>query len=152
MYAFDKFCPYLVLSKIVVYTDHATLQYLLTKSDVKPLLIRYILLLQEFDLEIRNKWGYENIVANHLSHLDHSKGWFRPKQKVNDPFTKEHLYLAQEQKWQDLDISWFAYIINYLVGRIILIQFSYQHGKKFLSDVKHFFFGKSCFFTRSVLI
>ena len=55
VFALDKFCAYLVGSFIIVFTDHSTLKYLLTKQDAKPRLIRWILLLQEFDLQIRDK-------------------------------------------------------------------------------------------------
>ncbi|GJV79579.1 reverse transcriptase domain-containing protein [Tanacetum coccineum] len=55
VYAFEKFWPYLVLSKTIVYTDHSTLKYLLAKQDAKPRLLRWILLLQEFDVFIRDK-------------------------------------------------------------------------------------------------
>ncbi|GJW40932.1 reverse transcriptase domain-containing protein [Tanacetum coccineum] len=45
VYAFEKFRPYLVLSKSIVYTDHSALKYLLAKQDAKPRLLRWILLL-----------------------------------------------------------------------------------------------------------
>ncbi|GKF24417.1 reverse transcriptase domain-containing protein, partial [Tanacetum coccineum] len=67
VYAFEKFRPYLVLSKSIVYTDHSALKYLLTKQDAKPRLLRWILLLQEFDVVIRDKKGAKNLAADHLS-------------------------------------------------------------------------------------
>ncbi|GKC50038.1 putative nucleotidyltransferase, ribonuclease H [Tanacetum coccineum] len=67
VFAFDKFRSYLVLSKTVVFTDHTAIKYLFSKQDAKPRLIRWILLLQEFDIEIKNKKGAENVTADHLS-------------------------------------------------------------------------------------
>ncbi|GKF44281.1 reverse transcriptase domain-containing protein, partial [Tanacetum coccineum] len=55
LYAFEKFWPYLILSKSIVYTDHSALKYLLAKQDAKPRLLGWILLLQEFDVVIRDK-------------------------------------------------------------------------------------------------
>jgi hypothetical protein len=69
IFAIEKFRSYLVGAKVIVYTDHAALKYLLTKNDAKSRLIRWILLLQQFDLEIRDKKGVENSVADHLSLL-----------------------------------------------------------------------------------
>ncbi|GKA53937.1 reverse transcriptase domain-containing protein [Tanacetum coccineum] len=66
VYAFEKFRPYLVLSKTIVYTDHSALKYLFTKQDAKPRLLCWILLLQEFDVTIRDKKGAEKLVADHL--------------------------------------------------------------------------------------
>ncbi|GJX74045.1 reverse transcriptase domain-containing protein [Tanacetum coccineum] len=70
VFAFNKFCQYLVLSKNIVFTDHYALRYLFTKQDAKPCLIRWILLLQEFDIEICDKKGAENQAADHLSRLE----------------------------------------------------------------------------------
>ncbi|GJV67045.1 reverse transcriptase domain-containing protein [Tanacetum coccineum] len=69
VYAFEKFRSYLVLSKSIVYTDHSAIKYLFTKKDAKPRLMRWILLLQEFDVIIRDKKGVENLAADHLSRL-----------------------------------------------------------------------------------
>ena len=57
IFAPDKFCSYLIGSKVLIYTDHAALKYLLMKKDVKTHLICWILLLQEFNLEIHDKRG-----------------------------------------------------------------------------------------------
>jgi len=69
VYALEKFKSCLIGSKIIVFTDHATIKYLLTKPDSKPKLIRWILLLQEFDLKIKDKKGCKNNVADYLSRL-----------------------------------------------------------------------------------
>ncbi|RDX98848.1 Retrovirus-related Pol polyprotein from transposon 17.6, partial [Mucuna pruriens] len=70
VFSLDKFRTYLLGSRVIVFSDHTKLKYLLKKLDVKPRPIRWLLLLQEFDLESRDKKGAENIVANHLSQLE----------------------------------------------------------------------------------
>ncbi|RVW62953.1 Retrovirus-related Pol polyprotein from transposon opus [Vitis vinifera] len=81
-------------SFVIVFTDHSTLKYLLTKQDAKARLIRWILLLQEFDLQIRDKKGVENVVADHLSRLAiaHNSHVL----PINDDFPEELLMLLEK--------------------------------------------------------
>ncbi|CAN6583762.1 unnamed protein product [Malus baccata var. baccata] len=69
VFALDKFRSYLIGTKVIVFTDHAALKYLFIKKEAKPRLTRWMLLLQEFDIKIKDKKGSDNVVANHLSRL-----------------------------------------------------------------------------------
>jgi hypothetical protein len=107
VFAIDKFRSYLVGEKIVVYTDHAGLKYLLTKKDAKPLLIRWILLLQEFDIEIKDKKGVENSVADHLSCMHFTNMQELP---IND-------FLRDDMLMKVMDtIPWYVNIVNFMVA------------------------------------
>jgi hypothetical protein len=107
IFAIDKFRYYLVGAMVIVYTDHIALKYLLTKKDAKPRLIRWILLLQEFDLEIKDKKGIENYVAGHLSRMQFKNLQELP---IND-------FL-----WDDMLLKvagsdpWYADIVNFMVA------------------------------------
>ena len=68
VFALEKFWPYFLGSKTVIFTDHSVLKYLMTKKEAKAR-IRWILLLQKFDLEIWDKRGIENVIADHLSRI-----------------------------------------------------------------------------------
>ncbi|KAI3755926.1 hypothetical protein L1987_55736 [Smallanthus sonchifolius] len=105
VYALDKFRSYIWGSKVIIYSDHSAVRYLMEKKDVKPRLIRWILLLQEFDFEVRDKKGCENVVADHLLRIptlkeDHSRD-------INESFPDEHLFTVS-------NLPWYAHIVNFL--------------------------------------
>nr|GEZ49457.1 reverse transcriptase domain-containing protein [Tanacetum cinerariifolium] len=89
VYAFDKFQPYLVLSKSIVYTNHSALKYLLSKQDAKTRLLRWVLLLQEFDITIHDKKGSENLAADHLSRLENPHKDMCENTDINENFPLE---------------------------------------------------------------
>ncbi|XP_024037598.1 uncharacterized protein LOC112097214, partial [Citrus clementina] len=106
VFALEKFRSYLIGCKIIVFTDHAALKYLLTKKDAKARLIRWVLLLQEFDLEFKDKKGSENVVADHLSRLHFDT--IIEQLPLNESFPDEQLMSVEV-------LPWYADIVNYLV-------------------------------------
>jgi hypothetical protein len=132
VFALDKFRSYLLGSKVVVYSDHAALKYLLSKKDAKSRLIRWILLLREFDIEIRDKKGSENVVANHLSRL--VVDFNDDVVPIAETFPDEQLMHISQ-----IPAPWFADIVNYLVTAQIPSHWTKQDRSKFLAGVKYFF-------------
>nr|GEV27516.1 DNA-directed DNA polymerase [Tanacetum cinerariifolium] len=76
---------------VIVYTDHSALKYLLSKQDAKPRLLRWVLLLQEFDITIRDKKGSENLVTNHLLRLENPHKDVLENKDINEKFPLETL-------------------------------------------------------------
>ncbi|XP_031111841.1 uncharacterized protein LOC116015815 [Ipomoea triloba] len=173
VFAMDKFRSYLIGSKVIVHTDHAALRYLFQKKDAKPRLIRWVLLLQEFDLEIRDKKGTENVVADHLSRLEGRRSDELPhlsrlegrrsdelpiderlegrrsdELPIDDTFRGETLFILT--KLGKDYVSWFADIVNYLVSGYIPKDFSYNKRKRFLHDVRDYFWDEPLLFKRCV--
>ena len=97
-------------AKVIIYTDHAALKYLLTKKDAKPRLIRWILLLQEFDLEIKDKKGVENSVVDHLSCMTITSTL---EALIND-FLRDDMLLKVTTSH-----PWYANIVNFMVSGYI---------------------------------
>ncbi|GJR59012.1 reverse transcriptase domain-containing protein [Tanacetum coccineum] len=126
-----------LLSKTIVYTDHSALKYLLAKQDAKPRLLRWILLLQEFDVIIRDKKGAENLAADHLSRLENPHQDVLENKEITKTFPLETLGMVTFRG--DSSTPWFADIANYHAGNFIVKGMSSQQKKKFFKDVKHYF-------------
>jgi hypothetical protein len=107
VFAIEKFRSYLVGAKVIIYSDHATLKYLLTKKDAKPRLICWILFLQEFDIDIKDKKEVENSVADHLSRLQYKETHELP---INDYLRDDTLLMVTHSD------PWYADIVNYMVA------------------------------------
>ncbi|KAL6332453.1 hypothetical protein AAG906_008063 [Vitis piasezkii] len=137
VFALDKFRAYLVGSFIIVFIDHSALKYLLTKQDAKARLIRWILLLQEFDLQIRDKKGVENVVADHLSRLaiTHNSHVL----PINDDFPEESLMLLEKAPW-------YAHIANYLVTGEVPSEWNAQDRKHFFAKIHAYYWEEPFLF------
>jgi hypothetical protein len=101
VFAFEKFRSYIVNSKVIVSTGHAAIKYLLAKKDAKPRLIRWILLLQEFDVEIHDKKGVENVVADHLSRMNRGQD---DKEPIEYNMRDDHLHRVLNKDTWMIDI------------------------------------------------
>ncbi|KAL1189314.1 putative mitochondrial protein [Cardamine amara subsp. amara] len=165
VFAFEKFRSYLVGSKLIVHTDHAALKYLLTKKDAKLRLLRWILLLQEFDLEIKDKKEIENGVADHLSRMK-----ICDEVPLDDSLPDEHVYsvyscevfehpltskqlLGTEAPTQGQlcglvstggtkTFPWFGEIANYLAAKKEPEHFLGNKKRKFLRKIWRYFWDE----------
>nr|GEY77667.1 reverse transcriptase domain-containing protein [Tanacetum cinerariifolium] len=130
VYPFEKFWPYLILSKSIVYTDHSALKYLLNKQDAKPRLLRWVLLLQEFDIIILDKKVSENLAADHLSRLENPHMDELVNKDINENFPLETLGSLTSHS-----TPWFADIANFHINRRCV------HGQKAFEILKSFHEG-----------
>ena len=126
VYALDKFCAYLVGSDIIIFTDHSDLKYLLTKKNAKARLIRWVLLLQEFNLQMKDKKVVENVVADHLLRLTIAQNTHNPP--INNEFPEESLLLVE-------NTPWYAHIANFLGTGELPADWKAQDRKFFFTKI-----------------
>ncbi|KAK8555235.1 hypothetical protein V6N12_009383 [Hibiscus sabdariffa] len=167
IFAFDKFRSYLLGTKVTVFTDHSAIKYLLSKKDAKPRLIRWILLLQEFDVEIIDKKGTENQVADHLSRLENELIATSPME-IKETFPDEQILSASDLQNEPASIDdnllaaihefitsadnsadgtpWYADFVNYIVSGVIPYQLNHQGRKRFKHNSRSYFWDEPYLF------
>ena len=119
VFACEKFRPYILGSHVFVHTDHAAIKYLMAKKDVKLRLIRWVLLLHEFDLEIKDKKDSDNVIVDHLSRIEKPIIKDERGTKIKENFPDEKHYQVS------VHVPWYADLVNFLACGIIPPKFSY---------------------------
>ena len=141
VFACEKFRPYISGSHVIIYTDHGAIRYLMAKKDAKLRLIKWVLLMQEFDLEIKDKKGSDNVIADHLSRLEKTAKNEKETEIVEN-FPDEQLFLLSVQT------PWYSDIVNYLACRVVPLEFSYQQRRKLRIDSKFYIWDDPKLFRR----
>ena len=137
VYALDKFHAYLIGSDKIIFTDHSALKNLLTKKNAKARLIRWVLLLQEFNLQIRDKKDVENVVVDHLSRLTIAHNTHNPP--IYDEFPEKSLLTVDSAPW-------FAHIANFLVTGALPTEWKAQEKKFFHAKVHSYYWEEPYLF------
>ena len=141
VFACEKFRPYILGSHVIVHTDHAAIKYLMSKKEAEPRLIRWVLLVQEFDLEIKDKKGCDNVIADHLSRVEQNETE-KEEAELTENFPDEQLFKVSFQ------IPWYADIVNYLACGVVPQEFSYQQKRKLRTDSRYYIWDDPLLFKR----
>ena len=141
VFACEKFRPYILGSHVIIHIDPAVIRYLIAKKEAKPRLIRWVLLLQEFDLKIKDKKGSDNVIADHLSRLEMTGGNEKGTE-IAENFHDEQLFLLSFQA------PWYADIVNYLACGVLPLEFSYHHKRKLRTDCRFYIWDDPLLYRR----
>jgi hypothetical protein len=136
VFTFEKFRSYIMNSMVIVYTDHATIKYLLAKKDAKPRLIRWILLLQEFDVKICDKKRVENVVVDHLSRMNCGQDDEVP---IEDKMRGDHLYRILDKD------TWMIDIIR-AIQKMPLDHLDKNTQRRIVSEIQKYFWDSPYLF------
>ena len=142
VFSCEKFRQYILGSHVVVHTDHAAIKYLMSKKEAKPRLIRWVLLLQEFDLEIKDKKGCDNVIADHLSRAERSTREEEEEVELKENFPDEQLFKVSCQ------LPWYADIVNYLACGVVPSEFTSQQKRKLRTDSRYYIWDDPFLFKR----
>ena len=107
VYSINKLCHYIIGYKFFVHADHSSIRFLMNKPITNGRVTQWLLLLQEFNITVIDRPGKENLVADFISHIQHSSD----TKPIDDTFPDKHLFIVFVQT------PWFADIANYLATR-----------------------------------
>ncbi|XP_074282881.1 uncharacterized protein LOC141607431 [Silene latifolia] len=131
VFALEKFRSYILGAKVIIFTDHAALRHLVSKKESKPRLMRWVLLLSEFDVELKDKKGSTNTVADHLSRIIQEDSLV-PQSSIKETFPDEALLALMSTE------PWYAHIVNYLVLGKFPPGLTRHQKDKIKSDSKYY--------------
>ncbi|GJW61353.1 reverse transcriptase domain-containing protein, partial [Tanacetum coccineum] len=117
---------------------------LASKQDAKPRLVRWVLLLQGFNIEIKDKKEAKNLAADHLSRLENPNMGELTEEEIADEYPDEHLMILKS-KLND-DKPWYADYVNYIVGKVIPPKWTSKRRKWFFSQVRNYFWDEPYMF------
>ncbi|GJT99017.1 reverse transcriptase domain-containing protein [Tanacetum coccineum] len=100
------------------------------------------LLAVEFDIEIRDKKGVENLAADHLSRLENPNLGKLTRAEIRDLFPEERLMAISDKN----DKLWYSDYANYLANRVLPFRSTHQEKQKFFSDLRHYFWDEPFLF------
>ena len=128
VFSCDKFRPYILGSHIIVHTNHAAIKYLMSKKEAKPRLLRWVLLLQEFNMEIKDKKGCDNVIADYLSRVEKNKVE-EEEAELTENFPYEQLFRLSFQ------LPWYADIVNYLACGVVPPKSNRKESSKLTAGI-----------------
>ena len=141
VFACEKFRPYILGSHVIIHIDLVAIKYLMAKKEAKPRLIRWVLLLQEIDLEIKDKKGCDNVIADHLLRVEKTTVK-EEEMEVVEIFLDEQLFQLSFQ------LPWYADIVNFLAYGVMPPEFSYQQRKKLRTNSRFYIWDDPLLFKR----
>ncbi|GKB03453.1 reverse transcriptase domain-containing protein [Tanacetum coccineum] len=82
----------------------------------------------------------ENLAADHLSRLENPDLGTFTEEEITDEFPDEHLMILKAEL--NNDDPWYADYINYIVGKIIPLNWTPEKRRRFFSQVKYYFWNE----------
>ncbi|XP_021724274.1 uncharacterized protein LOC110691627 [Chenopodium quinoa] len=114
------------------------------KKEAKPRLLRWVLVLQDFDYELRDKKGAENVVVDHLSRLGSARfqDYGFP---IEDALRDDVLYVLEVKSE-----PWYADIVNYLSCSVVPPDFTSQQRRRLKYEAKRYIWDDPILLKRGV--